>query len=100
MRQLLATDEREQDVGKTGDQLAYVAMSFALLLLIAYRSVFDHGASWELMGIVLFGGAVATAYRAWRRVVTGRAAVLATLAALVAGTLAILTVIAVAKLLA
>jgi hypothetical protein len=100
MRQLLATDEREQDVGKTGDQLAYVAVSFALLALITYRSLVDHQASWELMGVVLFGGAVATVYRVWHRVCTGRAAALATLVALLGGALAMIFVVAAVKFLA
>jgi uncharacterized membrane protein YecN with MAPEG domain len=99
MQRLLATDEREQHVGRTGDQLAYVVMSIALLLLVAYRSLFLRESSWDLMGVVLLGGAVATGYRLWQRVCTRRSAMYATLVAVISGVVAMIIVVVAVKLL-
>ena len=99
MKQLVATDEREEYVGKRGDQLAYLVMSLALLLLIAYRSFFLKEPSWDLMGVVLLGGAIATGYRLWQRVCTARGAMYATIVAVISGVAAAILVVVAAKLL-
>ena len=53
MKQLRARDERELTVDRAGDRLAYLALSYGLLVVIAYRSFVERQASWELLGLVV-----------------------------------------------
>jgi hypothetical protein len=84
MNQLLARDERESSVDRAGDRLAYLALSYGLLLLVAYRSFAERQASWDLLALVLLGGLVGTAYRLWHRAFTREAALVAGLTIVVA----------------
>jgi hypothetical protein len=93
MDRLLVRDEREASVDRAADRLAYVVLSFGLLAVVAYRSFVDGVASWELLGLVLFGGAVATGYRLWQGVLTRQAVLVLSFTALIAllvGTLVVL----------
>jgi len=56
-------DEREIGIDRAGDRLAYIVMSYGLLVVVAWRSLVAGEAAWDLMGLVLLGGAVGTAYR-------------------------------------
>lgn len=88
MDRLLERDERETGVDRSADRLAYVVLSFGLLAVVAYRSFVDGVASWELLGLVLLGGVVSTAYRLWQGAVTRQAMLvlaLTTVVALVVG---------------
>jgi riboflavin transporter FmnP len=85
-------DERETAVDRTGDQLAYIVMSVALLLIVAYRGLFVGEASWDLMAVVLLGGAVATGYRVWKRVCSPRQLLTATLVGGLAGAVTLVVV--------
>jgi hypothetical protein len=67
MRSLFVRDEREAAVEKGGDRLAYIVMSYGLLLIVAYRSFVDHHASWDLLALVVAGGIVSMGYRVSRR---------------------------------
>jgi len=84
MKQLFVRDEREASVDRAGDRLAYLALSYGLLLLVAYRSFAEARASWDLLALVLLGGLVGTAYRLWHRVFTREAALVAGLTIVVA----------------
>jgi hypothetical protein len=84
MDRLLARDERELSIDRAADRLAYVVLSFGLLAVVAYRSFAEGEASWELLGLVLLGGAVSAGYRLWQRVLTRDALSLLALTALVA----------------
>jgi hypothetical protein len=84
MDRLLVRDEREVSVDRAADRLAYLALSFGLLAVVAYRSFVDGVASWELLGLVLVGGAVSTAYRLRQRVLSRQAVLVLALTALVA----------------
>jgi len=77
MKQLLARDEREASIERAGDRLAYLALTYGLLLLVAYRSFVERHASWDLLALVLLGGLVGTTYRLWHRAFTREAALLA-----------------------
>jgi hypothetical protein len=81
-------DEREVSVDQAADRLSYVVLSFGLLGIVAYRSFVDREASWDLLGLVLVGGLVGTAYRARHRAVSRR------WAAVLAGTVAVALVVA------
>ncbi len=67
MRSLFVRDEREAAVEQGGDRLAYIVMSYGLLLIVAYRSFVDQQASWDLLALVVAGGIVSMGYRVWRR---------------------------------
>jgi hypothetical protein len=68
-------------------------LSFGLLAVVAYRSFVEGVASWELLGLVLLGGAVSAGYRLWQRAMTRQAVfvvALTALIALVAGTVIVI----------
>jgi len=67
MRSLLVRDEREAAVEQGGDRLAYIVVSYGLLLIVAYRSFVEQQASWDLLALVVVGGIVSVGYRMWRR---------------------------------
>ena len=72
MDRLAPRDERETSVDQAADRLSYLVVSFGLLAIVAYRSLVGHEASWDLLGLVILGGLVGTAYRVRRRVVSRR----------------------------
>jgi 1,4-dihydroxy-2-naphthoate octaprenyltransferase len=74
VKQLLARDERELGVDRAGDRLAYLVLSYGLLVVVAYRSFVERQTSWELLALVIVGGLVGTAYRLWHRTFTREAA--------------------------
>jgi hypothetical protein len=84
MERLSVRDEREVSVDRAADRLAYVVLSFGLLAVVAYRSFVEGMASWELLGLVLLGGAVSTGYRLWQGVLTRQAVLVLGLTALIA----------------
>ena len=92
MNHLVSRDERESSVDRTGDRLAYLVLSFGLLVIVAYRSFVDGAASWDLIGLVILGGLVGTLYRLARRAISrdwiivavGTAAVAIVVAAIIA----------------
>jgi hypothetical protein len=90
MRSLLARDEREAAVDRAGDRLAYLVLSYGLLVVVAYRAFVDGQPSWELLGLVVLGGAVSAAYRGWKRALTRELALLGGLTVVVAAVVAAL----------
>jgi hypothetical protein len=72
MDRLIPRDERETSVDQAADRLSYLMLSFGLLAIVAYRSMVNREASWDLLGLVILGGLVGTAYRVRRRVVSRR----------------------------
>jgi hypothetical protein len=94
MNRMAPRDEREINVDQAADRLSYLVLSFGLLAIVAYRSFVDREASWDLFGLVVVGGLVGTAYRARKRAVSRRWALVAagTVAvALIVATIAVLT---------
>jgi len=87
---VFARDERQAGLDRAGDRLGYLVLSYGLLLVVAYRSLVDRQASWELLGLVILGGAVSAGYRAWHRSFTREAGLLAGLTILVAVAVAVL----------
>jgi hypothetical protein len=72
MDRLAVRDERETSVDQAADRLSYLVLSFGLLALVAYRSFVNGEASWDLIGLVVLGGLIGTAYRLWQRAVSRR----------------------------
>ena len=94
MNRMAPRDEREINVDQAADRLSYLVLSFGLLAIVAYRSFVDREASWDLLGLVVVGGLVGTAYRARKRAVSRRWALVATgtvAVALIVATIAVLT---------
>jgi uncharacterized protein YejL (UPF0352 family) len=67
-------------------------LSYGLLLSVMYRSFIRHEASWDLLALVILGGAVSALYQGSFRVLSRRWLMLSAAAALVAAVLAIIIV--------
>jgi hypothetical protein len=65
-------DERTTAVENASYRWAYLLLSFALLMDVALRSFLYREAAWDLLGLVVAGGVVTTAYQAGQRVLTRR----------------------------
>jgi hypothetical protein len=70
--QTVDRDERTVSVENASYRWAYLLLSFALLVDVALRSFLYREAAWDLLGLVVAGGAVTTAYQAGQRVLTRR----------------------------
>ena len=68
-------DEREVAIDGAGDRLAYLVISYGLLLVVAWRSFVDRAAPFELLALVVLSGAVGAAYRARHRAFTRDSAI-------------------------
>jgi hypothetical protein len=68
--------ERQARVASAADRLAYLAVSYGLLLSVVYRSFVRGEAAWDLLSLVVLGGMVGVAYRIRQGVVSGRWAVM------------------------
>jgi hypothetical protein len=77
-------DEREAAVDRAGDRLAYLVLSYGLLLIVAMRSFVDGAAPFELLALVIVGGVVGAAYRVWHRAFTRESAIVVGLTVLAA----------------
>jgi hypothetical protein len=60
---LMARDERERGIDDAADRLAYLVLSYGLLVIVAYRGLVDREATWDLLGLVVLGGIVGTIVR-------------------------------------
>ena len=65
-------DERTVNVENASYRLAYLIVAYGLLLSIMYRGFVLKESSWDLMGLVIGGGGVASLYQAQQRVLTRR----------------------------
>ena len=88
MNRLVVRDERETHVDQAADRLSYLVLSFGLLAIVAYRSFAAGEASWDLLGLVVLGGFVGTAYRIQKRAVSQQWGLLVVLTVAVALVLA------------
>ena len=83
-------DERTVVVENASYRLAYGFITFALLLDVMYRSLVRREAAWELLAMVILGGAISTLYQ-WRdKVLTRHSAKLALFTGVVAAIVAAL----------
>ena len=72
MTSLVPRDEREAGIDLAADRVAYLVVSYGLLVSAAYRSFVNGDAAWDLVGLVVLGGMVGLAYRLRQGVVSGR----------------------------
>ena len=91
MKDLHMRDERELAVHLAADRLAYLALSFGLLVLILIRAVRGESA-WDLLALLVLGGLVSLAYRIRHRAVDRRSRVLLLVAAVMAAAAAAIAV--------
>jgi hypothetical protein len=86
-------DERQHEIDLQGDRLAYLVVSFGLLLIVAVRAFAAHETSWDLLALVVLGGVVDTAWTASRHAVTRSWAGIALVAVVVGAGCAVLAVL-------
>ncbi len=91
----LARDEREREIDLRADRAAYVVVTYGLLVLVMARAVLRDEGAWDLMALVLLGGAVNLGYTTWKRAVSRQMVALTicigVVAAVVAGVVAVAT---------
>jgi len=91
--QSVSRDERTAVVENASYRIAYLVMSFGLLVCVAYRSFVLQQSSWDLVGLVILGGAPATLKQGTNKVLSRRW-ILATVATVIlAGIMAVVFVI-------
>jgi len=88
----VARDERTVAVENTGYKWAYILLIFALLIDVMYRSMVRHEAAWDLMALIIAGGAFSQIYRARRKALPRGWVKVGVLAACVAAGVGIITV--------
>jgi hypothetical protein len=64
----LEQHERTAAVENASYRWAYALLSYALLVDVMYRSLARREAAWDLMTLVIVGGAVCTAYQARQKI--------------------------------
>lgn len=77
-------DERAISVENSSYSLAYKIMAFAILADASYRAFVTKEPSWDLLGIVIASGLIATVYQVFHRIGT-RSWVKAILLSILAG---------------
>lgn len=81
-------DERTVFIENASFRWAYLVLSFGLLGLTAFRSFVWRESPWDLMALVVLGGAVPAAYQSYHHALTSRFAVRVFAAAVVGALIA------------
>jgi hypothetical protein len=81
-------DERTVAVENASYRWGYLLLSYALLVDVMYRSLVRHEAAWDVMALVIVGGAVCTVYQARQKILTHGWVMKAVLVACMAGVIA------------
>ena len=81
-------DERTVGTENASYRVGYLVLSYGALLVAAYRGVARGESVWDLLALVILGGAISTAYQARGRILTRRTAMLAAAAMATAAALA------------
>jgi len=88
-------DERTVAVENASYRWAYVLLSWALLVDVMYRSIVHHEAAWDLMALIIVGGAVCTVYQARQKTLSRRWAMAVALVVCVAAAVGFAVLLAV-----
>ena len=91
-KQTVEQDERTVTVENTSYKWAYIFLAFALFIDVVYRGMLRHEAAWDLMALVIVGGAVCTMYQARQKTLAHGWLKAAVLIACVAGVIGAITV--------
>lgn len=89
----LERDERTAAVENAGYRWSYLLLSFGILASVAYRSFALDQTSWDLLALVLIGGAVNTAYQGRHHVLYRRWAITSAVTLVIAAILAAVMVL-------
>jgi hypothetical protein len=81
-------DERTVAVEQASYRFAYVFITFALLLDVMFRGLVRGEAAWDLLAIVIVGGAISSLYQWRHKILTRHSLALALVTGLVAATVA------------
>lgn len=84
-------DERTVAVENASYRWGYLVLTFGLLALAAYRGFARDDNAWDLLGLVVLGGAVTTAYQNRGRVLTRHWLVTVVIAMALAALIGVLT---------
>jgi len=76
MASLVPRDESQTQIDLAADRVAYLAVSYGVLLSVAYRSFALGEAAWDLLALVVLGGIAGMAYRVRKGAVSGRGTVM------------------------
>jgi hypothetical protein len=94
-QQCVERDERTVAVENASYRWAYLLLTYALLMDVVYRSLDRHEAAWDLMALVILGGAVCTVFQARQKILAHGWVMKVVLAACIAGVLAAILVMTV-----
>jgi hypothetical protein len=86
--QSVERDERTVAVENAGYHWAYLLLTYGLLVDVMYRSRVRHETTWDLLALVVVGGAVCTVYQAHQKILTHGWVMKAVLATCIAGVIA------------
>src|SRR5450755_3516842 len=86
--QSVERDERTVAVENASYRWAYLLLTYALLVDVMYRSLVRHEATWDLMALVIVGGAVCTVFQARQKILAHGWVMKAVLVACIAGVIA------------
>jgi hypothetical protein len=86
--QAVERDERTVAVENASYRWAYHLLTYALLVDVMYRSLIRHEATWDLLALVVVGGAVCTVYQARWKILAHGWVMKAVLVACIAGVIA------------
>jgi 1,4-dihydroxy-2-naphthoate octaprenyltransferase len=85
----ISRDERTVVVENASYRIAYLVMSFGLLASVAYRSFVLQQSSWDLLALVILGGAAASMYQGSNKALSRRWIMITIATFVIAGILAI-----------
>ena len=86
--QCVERDERTVAVENASYGWAYLVLTYALLVEVMYRGLFRHEAAWDLMALVIVGGAICTVYQARQKTLVHGWVMKAVLVAVIAAVIA------------
>lgn len=85
----VSRDERTAVVENSSYRIAYLVLSFGLLASVAFRGFVLQESAWDLLALVVLGGATASIYQGSNKVLSRRWTTAAVATFVVAGLLAV-----------
>ena len=86
-------DERTVAVENASYRLAYLVLTFGLLVIVAVRALVLHQALLDMLALVIVGGGVAIFYQGTRRILSRRWALVGVAIALLGASLGLVIVV-------
>jgi hypothetical protein len=72
MKSNILSNERAAVIENTGFRWAFVVLAFGLLLDVAYRGFMLNQPSWDILGLIVLSGLIATFYQVSHKLVVSR----------------------------